>query len=115
MDVAELTRRLGLLEHERPGVITIRHKDSGATLARCTPGTLINLMVTVINAPGEQQDHNHWLWCHLKNAAPLAEGGVVFDALRRLAQGLGGDSVHSTADAYLQQVERDLEKRRGSQ
>ncbi|MDP2871224.1 MAG: hypothetical protein Q8P31_01580 [Bacillota bacterium] len=117
MDIAELKRRLSLLEleHERPGVVTLRHKDSGAALARCTGGTLIELMIDVLDAPQENREHNHWLWRHLENAAPLAGGGDVFEALRRQAQGLDGDTVQQTASAYLEQSERSIERRKGRQ
>jgi len=114
MDVTELTRRLSLLEHERPNVMTLRHKDSGAVLARCTGGTLIELMINVLDAP-ENSGQKHWLWRHLKNAAPLDGGGEVFEALRRRAQGLDRKTMEETASAYLEQSERFLERHKGRQ
>lgn len=115
MDITELKRRLSLLEHDRPGVMTIRHKDSGAALARCTGGTLFELMIEVLGAPPGSGGHNHWLWRHLENAAPLPGGGDVFETLRRRAQGLDGDTVEQTASAYLEQSERSIELRKGRQ
>lgn len=117
MDITELKRRLSLLEleHDRPGIVTLRHKDSGATLARCTGATLIELMIEALDEPDETREHKHWLWRYLKNAAPLDGAGDIFESLRRHAQGLDGETVAETASAYLEQSELTLEKRRGRQ
>jgi hypothetical protein len=115
VDITELKRRLSLLELDRSGVMTLRHKDSGAALARCTGGTLIELMIDILDAPQEKSEHNHWLWRYLENAAPLAEGGDVFEALRRQAQGLDGATMQQAASAYLEQSERAIERRKGRQ
>jgi hypothetical protein len=113
MDVTELKRRLGLLEHDRPNIVTIRHKDSGATLARCTDGSLVELMIYYLDAIEEGGEHKHWLWRYLEDAAPQPGGGEVFEALRRQAQGLDGDTVQQTAQAYLEECERTIERRKG--
>ena len=115
MEVDELRRRLSLLEHERPGVMTLRDKDTGEALARCTPGTVMELLIKVLCDDPAEVGHAHWLWQYLECAAPLAEAGPVFESLRRLAQGIGGKSVQEIACEHLQESELVLERRRGRQ
>lgn len=113
MDLTELIERLRSLEQDRPGVMAIKHKNSGSVLARCTTGTLLELMIRILDAPGENPEESHWLWQHLKNAAKLPEAGTVYEALRRHAQGLSGETIQETAGAYLAQVELAAQRRRG--
>ena len=115
MDVGELRRRLSLLEHDRPAVMTLRDKDSGVPLARCTAGSVMELAIEVLGTPSSAQGPHHWLWRYLRCAGPLADGGPVLESLRRLAQGLGGESVQQIAAQHLEQSELMLERRRGRQ
>lgn len=103
MDRAELVRRLRSIEHDRPAVMTILHKDSGDVLARCTGEALFTLMTNILDSEHTGSESSHWLWRHLAEAAPITDGGAVFEALRRRAQGLAGETLEETALAYLQE------------
>jgi len=113
MELTELIERLKSLEHDRPGVMAIKHKDDGTTLARCTAGVLVELMIRILDAPDESLEQSHWLWQHLRNAAPHPEAGAVYEGLRRHAQGLSGETIQEAAGAYLAQSELVAERRRG--